>query len=158
MERLAVDVTCGEFAGWRQLSKVNFNEHVGPFYHRINDDGRVQCAFRAEEKNLNNDNVVHGGSLLTFADYCLYVIGSVYAECSVVTVTLNGEFLGPVEEGAIVKASGQVISAGGSLIFVRGLCSVGARHVLNFSGVLKKMNRPKLSTLGSERSKSKEIL
>lgn len=147
MKPLAVDVTAGKFAGWQQLSDVNFNEHVGPFYHRINEDGKVHCAFPTKRKTLNNNNVVHGGALLTFADYCLYVIASTYAECSVVTVTLNGEFAGPVEAEAIVEASGHVFSAGRSLIFARGLCTVGERHVLNFSGVLKRIKRPTLSAL-----------
>src|SRR5260370_27627602 len=42
--------TSGEFAGWRTWSRDNFETHNGPFYHRMEDDGRIHCAFRIEKK------------------------------------------------------------------------------------------------------------
>jgi hypothetical protein len=34
----------GEFKGWRARSRDNFETHNGPFYHRMDDDGRIHCA------------------------------------------------------------------------------------------------------------------
>ena len=41
--------TSGEFAGWRTWSRDNFETHNGPFYHRMEDDGQIRCAFRVEK-------------------------------------------------------------------------------------------------------------
>ncbi|WP_409998309.1 hotdog domain-containing protein, partial [Escherichia coli] len=52
------------------------------------------------------------------------------------------EFVGPAAVGDLVEATGEVVKAGGSLLFVRGLISTGGRPMLNFSGVVKKI-RPR---------------
>ena len=54
--------TEGEFAGWRTWSRDNFESHNGPFWHRMEDDGSVRCAFRVEKKHLNGMRNVHGGA------------------------------------------------------------------------------------------------
>jgi hypothetical protein len=59
----------GEFKGWRTRSRDNFETHNGPFYHRMDDDGRTYCAFRVEKKHLNGMRNVHGGAFMAFADY-----------------------------------------------------------------------------------------
>ena len=68
--------TSGEFAGWRTWRRDNFETHNGPFWHRIEDDGSVRCAFRVEKKHLNGASNVHGGCFMSFADYCLFAIAS----------------------------------------------------------------------------------
>jgi hypothetical protein len=57
----------GEFAGWRTWTRDNFESHNGPFWHRIDDQGRMQCAFRVEKKHLNGAGNVHGGCFMAFA-------------------------------------------------------------------------------------------
>jgi acyl-coenzyme A thioesterase PaaI-like protein len=56
-----------------------------------------------------------------------------------VTATLNGEFVGSVNIGDRVEGSGEVVKAGGSLIFVRGTITVEAEPVMVFSGVIKRI-------------------
>ena len=34
--------TQGEFAGWRTWSRDSFESNNGPFWHRMDDDGRVR--------------------------------------------------------------------------------------------------------------------
>ena len=53
--------TEGEFAGWRTWSRDSFESHIGPFWHRMDENGRVRCAFRVEKKHLNGMRNVHGG-------------------------------------------------------------------------------------------------
>ena len=38
--------TEGEFAGWRTWSRDSFESNNGPFWHKMDEDGRVRCAFR----------------------------------------------------------------------------------------------------------------
>jgi uncharacterized protein (TIGR00369 family) len=130
--------TSGEFAGWRTWTRDNFETHNGPFYHRTEDDGRVRCAFRVEQKHLNGMYHVHGGALMTFADYCLFAIAAPVLE-SGVTVSLGCEFIDAAREGELVEGEGEVIRAGGSMIFVRGLLTSAGRPLFTFSGTIKRV-------------------
>ena len=46
-------------------------DHTGPFYYKPLTDGRYECVFLAEAKNCNVNGLVHGGVLMTFADFAL---------------------------------------------------------------------------------------
>ena len=59
-----------------------------------------------------------------------------------VTVQLDSTFVDAVNEGDLVEATGEVVRAGGSLIFARGQIQVGDRTVMTFSGVIRKF-RPR---------------
>ena len=135
-------ITDGEWAGWSAWVGDEFEDRTGPFYFRDEADGSVRCAFRAEQRHMNGSGNMHGGCMLTFADYALFMIGQKHMEASGVTASLNGEFVGPAQVGDLVEATGEVVRAGGSLIFMRGLISPGGRPMMSFSGVVKKV-RPR---------------
>lgn len=132
-------VSSGEFSGWRRLPLEHFNNHVGPFYHR-HEEGVLVCSFRAEIKNTNANGAVHGGSLLTLADYSMYVAGSQrIGSRNIVTIALGSEFLGAAFAGELLEARTEVLAAGGSLVFLRGVMTAGERPVLNYSGTFKRV-------------------
>ena len=134
-------VSEGEWAGWfRRERGDSFEGLTGPYYSRRGDDGRLRAAFRAERKHMNGGGFMHGGCLMTFADFVLFMLareslGPGYG----VTATLNAEFIGSVHVGELVEGTGEVVKAGGSLIFVRGEVTSAQQAVLTFSGVIKKM-------------------
>jgi|HubBroStandDraft_1064217.scaffolds.fasta_scaffold00090_27 uncharacterized protein (TIGR00369 family) len=133
-------VTEGEFAGWYYWPNDFFEVHSGPYFFRKEADDAIRCAFRVARRHLNGGGTTHGGCLLTFADYSLFAIAEpALAGARGVTVSLNSEFLGPALEGDLVEATGEVVKAGGSLLFVRGVITANARPSLNFSGVIKKL-------------------
>jgi len=136
-----VPVGEGPFAGWMTWrSDEGFGGRNGPFYFRLDPDGGVRCAFQVEAKHLNPGKAVHGGCLMTFADICLFAISMPRRGGDLaVTVSMNSEFVGPAFEGEIVEATGEVLRAGGSLVFVSGVAKVGDRPILNFSGVMKRV-------------------
>ncbi|WP_184721071.1 PaaI family thioesterase [Caulobacter sp.] len=131
----------GEWAGWRTWSGLDpFEDQSGPFYFREDDAGVVTTAFRAETKHMNGGGFMHGGCMMTFADFSLFAIAwKELADSRAVTVSLNGEFVGPARPGDLVTATGEVVRAGGSLLFIRGLIATGGSPMLNFSGVVKKI-------------------
>jgi acyl-coenzyme A thioesterase PaaI-like protein len=133
--------TSGEFAGWRTWSRDSFESQNGPFWHRMDDDGRVRCAFRVEKKHLNGMGNVHGGCFMTFADYCLFAIASPVLEGPGVTVSFASEFLDAAREGELIECDGEIMRAGGSLIFLRGLLKSGERLLFTFSGTIKRVKR-----------------
>ena len=133
--------TEGEFAGWRTWSRDNFETHNGPFYHRMEDDGRIRCAFRVENKHLNGMRNVHGGAFMSFADYCLFAMAAPVLQGPGVTVSFSCEFLDAAREGELVEGTGEITRAGGSLIFLRGLLTSGERSLFTFSGTIKRVKR-----------------
>ena len=82
--------TEGEFAGWTTWTSDSFETHNGPFWHRIEADNSVRCAFRVEQKHMNGQRSVHGGCYMTFADYCLFAFARPYMEgTSAVTIAFS---------------------------------------------------------------------
>ena len=141
--------TTGEFKGWRTWSRDNFESHNGPFWQRMDDDGRVRCAFRVEKKHLNGMRNVHGGAFMAFADYCLFAMAAPVLEGPGVTVSFGCEFLDAAREGELVEGSGEIMRAGGSMIFLRGLLKSGERTLFTFSGTIKRVKRRTLAAAGS---------
>ncbi|MGB3625227.1 MAG: PaaI family thioesterase [Henriciella sp.] len=137
-----VTVESGEFAGWSTWPTEPFEyETAGPFYFRVDEKGPV-AAFRAQRKHMNAGGVVHGGCLMAFADYSLFAIAHQEIEDEYgVTVAFNSEFLSGPPEGAYIEARGEVLRAGRSIIFVRGLITGDGKPALNFSGTI--MRKPK---------------
>ena len=133
--------TSGEFAGWRTWSRDNFETHNGPFYHQMDDEGRIRCAFRVRSKHLNGTSDVHGGAFMSFADYCLFATATPVLQGPAVTVSFACEFLDGAREGELVEGSGEIMRAGGSMIFLRGILTSGERKLFTFSGTIKRVKR-----------------
>jgi len=135
-----VEVTEGEWAGWFWHPGGDpFEDLAGPFYYRVAEDGRPICAFRAEEKHMNGQGFMHGGCVMAFADFSLFIIArDVLVDAYGVTATFNGEFIGPARPGDLVECTGEVVKAGRSLVFVRGTIANGGEPMMSFSAVLKK--------------------
>ncbi len=142
--------TTGEFAGWRTWSQDNFESHNGPFYHRMEDDGQIRCAFRVERKHLNGASNVHGGAFMAFADYCLFAIATPVLQGPAVTVSFGCEFLDAAREGELVEGSGEIMRAGASMIFLRGVLKSGERPLFTFSGTIKRVKRRSLPVPGND--------
>jgi uncharacterized protein (TIGR00369 family) len=136
-------LTEGEWAGWSWYPGGDpFEDQAGPFYWRRDPDGTPRCAFRAEPKHMNGGGFLHGGCVMTFADFALFVIArEAVAGGSAVTATFNGEFIGTAHVGDVVECTGEVVKAGRSMVFVRGLIESRGEPVMSFSAVLKKTRR-----------------
>ena len=100
------------------------------------------CAFRAETKHMNGGGFMHGGCLLTFADYALFCIGGDALQgTGSVTASLHGDFIDSASVGEFIEGSGEVVRAGGSMVFIRGLITASGRTLMSFSGIVKKVRR-----------------
>jgi acyl-coenzyme A thioesterase PaaI-like protein len=129
----------GDWTGWDYWDGDAFEVHAGPFYSRKDASGAVVCAFRAEAKHMNGGGFMHGGCLMTFADYALFAIGGDVLTGPSVTASLHGDFLDSASVGELIEATGEVVRAGGSMVFLRGLIKTGDRTLLSFSGIVKKV-------------------
>ncbi|WP_300545777.1 PaaI family thioesterase [Maricaulis sp.] len=132
----------GEFAGWRYWPGDPFEQTAGPFFFK-QEDGLALCAFRVERKHVNGMGSVHGGCLMSFADFALFGIAHEHLAPSGygVTVAFTSEFLRGASVGDYIEARGEVLRAGRSLIFVRGVITAEGEPCLNFSGTIKRVRQ-----------------
>jgi uncharacterized protein (TIGR00369 family) len=135
-------ITEGEWAGWSTWQSDAFEQRAGPFYERINENGEMVSAFRAEPRHMNGAGFMHGGCLMTFADSALFTIASrELGNDRGVTLSLTGDFLDPARVGQLVEARGRVVRAGGKTIFVEGLITADGQPVLRFNGIIRKVGK-----------------
>lgn len=124
-------------------------DRIGPFFRRSafggDSDGNLETAMRATAAHCNGMGVVHGGVLMTFADYTMseaaVVSGEENEHC--LTVSFDAQFIAGGLQGELLQGEAQVIRRTRSLAFVRGLVFTirdGTRvDLLAFSGVGKRV-------------------
>lgn len=129
--------TEGEFANWHYVSGEPFDELVGPFYFKGSGSNLI-CAFRASARNGNKIDVVHGGALMTFADYSMYVsLFDHYRVEKIVTISMTSEFLSFAKVGDYLEAKNDIVRSGRSLAVVRGMVTLESKPILNYSATFK---------------------
>ena len=116
-----------------------FEDHVGPLGYKV-VDGTIPFAFLADARHRNTAGTVHGGMLMTFADFalCLTATWDQPGE-KCVTVSCNSEFVAPGRPGDLIEASGEVVRRTKSLTFVRGQVYADDRILLNYSAIVKRI-------------------
>ena len=119
-----------------------FEDRIGPLW--LSDEGGdLRFGFGATAMHCNTGGTVHGGMLMTFADFALCTVGcwDVIETERCVTVSLNCDFVAAGREGDWIEARAEIVRRTRSLTFVRGLVSCGDRALLNFSGVARRFER-----------------
>ena len=116
-----------------------FEDHVGPLGYKV-VDGTITFAFLADARHRNTAGTVHGGMLMTFADFalCLTATWDQPGE-KCVTVSCNSEFVAPGRPGDLIEASGEVVRRTKSLTFVRGQVYADDRILLNYSAIVQRI-------------------
>ena len=91
------------------------------------------------QKHINGGDTIHGGLLMTFADFTLFAIAQDALDTGFgVTISLNGEFIAAGKLDDFVEAKGRVVRSTRSLILVQGEIVVGETTLFTFSGIIKK--------------------
>lgn len=130
-------------AGYRLWEGIdNFEDYVGPLYYKQCEDGSVRCAFIAEEKHVNGQKSLHGGMLMTFADYALFMFAQPALNGQrALTVSFSSDFTAGASEGEFIEATGEIVHETGGMLFMRGKVLSGDTVLLNFTAVLKKLRQ-----------------
>lgn len=118
-----------------------FEDMIAPFY--FNEEGDdTKCAFISERKHCNGHGMLHGGLLMTFADFAMFAFARpVLENGAAVTAGFSSEFISAGPKDALIEATGEVVRATRSLIFVRGTIFTGDTTIMTFSGILKRIRR-----------------
>jgi acyl-coenzyme A thioesterase PaaI-like protein len=138
----AIELKDGPFAGWMTWGAGSdpFETANGPFCFRIEEGGGVRCAFQPRREHLNGGGAVHGGALMSFADFALFSIAyDALGDARAVTLTFASEFVAAGSLDGLIEARGEVLRQTRSIVFVRGLVTQVSRPLLAFSGTLKKI-------------------
>jgi acyl-coenzyme A thioesterase 13 len=136
-----VPVTEGPWRGWSTwgYDLDPFETLTGPFYMRETPAG-MECATDPLPAHCNGGGRIHGGFLMTFADFAIFAIAQKALNNQMaVTLSLTSEFLSGGMPGERLVATGEVLRATRSLIFARGVMRQGGREVFAFNGILKKI-------------------
>ena len=124
---------------WKWSGHDPFEDASGPFFVKRDERG-VVTGFLPEEKNVNGHGTVHGGALMTFADYTLFMVAATDGDEVIgVTVTMNCEFVSAAVPGQMLTGRGECIRSGRSMIFARGTIFCGDEAVMSFSGTIKRV-------------------
>lgn len=131
-----------QLKGWeRWTGNDPFEDSTGPFFMKLNPEtGKHLSAFLCQERHMNGGGFMHGGMLMSFADYALFVIAhDELQDQHSVTLSCQTDFLaGAAPIGEVVYADGEVTRATRSLVFIRGQTYVGDTILTTFTGILKK--------------------
>jgi acyl-coenzyme A thioesterase 13 len=135
-------VTNGPFAGWQTWGNGSdpFETLTGPFYMRGLPVGGYECAFMPENRHANGMGNIHGGALMTFADFALFAHAhDLMSEHPCVTMQFESQFVGGAVPGKMIESKGEIVRATRTMIFIRGLISQGDKPVLAYSAILKRI-------------------
>ncbi|MDC3402093.1 PaaI family thioesterase [Alphaproteobacteria bacterium] len=119
-----------------------FEDHAGPFFMRAPTDGLPYLAgFNPEERHMNGGGMLHGGLLMAFADYSLFIIAKdIITQDHCVTVSCHTDFMRGAGPKAPVFAYGQVSRNTRSLIFIRGqVVTRDEGELASFTGIIKRL-------------------
>jgi len=127
-----------------------FEDHVGPFYFKIEGDARqantVHCVLPTHANHANYAGGVHGGTILTLADYTLCLVAGRAADGGTntsfaMTVNLSCEFLEAAKVGPPIEGRGEPLQVTGRLAFARGTLTQEGRTIALYSGVCRHIPR-----------------
>jgi uncharacterized protein (TIGR00369 family) len=123
---------------WQEFaSSASFLATIGPLLRRHEGDAWAY-ALTTDARHLNGFGVIHGGVITSFADTALALamvdrIGPARGA----TIQLNVQFIDAVMEGERMEARPEMVRATRSIVFMRGLVTVGDRTVAVADGVWK---------------------
>ncbi len=113
-------------------------DHIGPFYLR-HDPVAFAAGFLPAAHHGNNMGMVHGGVLMTMADFALCAQARYdTTDLHIVTISLNVEFLQAAKVGQWLHSEGTVTQRTGAMVFVQGCLYQRQEPVLSYSGVGKR--------------------
>jgi uncharacterized protein (TIGR00369 family) len=125
-----------------------FEDHVGPIYYQRRDTG-VHCALPTAAEHTNAGGILHGGAILTFADYALCITcghaasGGKMPGSFAMTVSLTVSFLEAGAIGPTIESMGEATRVTGRMAFARGSVMQNGKRLATYSGVTRHIARDK---------------
>jgi acyl-coenzyme A thioesterase PaaI-like protein len=106
-----------------------FVNRAGEFFIRKEEDGSQTVGTWIGPDQANSEGFVHGGFLLTFADFAMTSV------TTGITLNLSADFLRPARIGDWIEARIVVRKASDTLIFADAITTAEERALLRVSGL-----------------------
>ncbi|MBF9032688.1 PaaI family thioesterase [Rhodobacterales bacterium HKCCE2091] len=121
---------------------IHFMERNGPIWYRRGED-RVEVGFLAvEETHGNNQGIMHGGMIMSFADFALgHAVWYAHDRAPVVTIQMDVKFVAAGIAGDWIHCTPEIVRRTRSITFIRGDILSGDRLVATASGVWKAVGK-----------------
>jgi uncharacterized protein (TIGR00369 family) len=130
-----------------------FNELVGPFYARRENDV-ISLGLRVEQRHCNSRGICHGGLLATLADValgyaCVVAGGAEGKSGSFVTTNLSIDYLAPAHVGDWVQSEVKVLNPGSRTATANGFLLANGNPVVRASATFRMMKARAADPAGS---------
>lgn len=129
--------------GWsHDHDGIHFMERNGPIWYRRR--GRaVDVGFLAvAERHGNNMDIVHGGMIMSFADFALgHAVWYARDRAPVVTIEMDVKFISAGRAGDWIHCTPEIIRQTRSITFVRGDILADGRVIATADGVWKAVGK-----------------
>lgn len=124
-------------AGWQPEEWRDYAGLVGPFWWRQEGDTRAY-GLLCGEKHRNERGTIHGGLIASLADHGIgLIVWDSVDRRACATIQMNMHYIGAARVGDFIEARGEILRSGRSVIYARGLLTVGDRPVAAVDGVWK---------------------
>ena len=135
---MSINEKLENFKKWYETEP--FEDFVGPFFYKKNKNNYLS-AFKCKDHHLNSMGTLHGGMIMSFIDYTMFVVClDSIKEQSFVTVSCSTEFLNPSIDDDIIYGEGEITQETKSMIFIKGkIFNNQNKTISTFSGILKKI-------------------
>lgn len=122
--------------GWQVDRTGSFLTLVGPIW-RKHVGSTTAYGLLTEPKHANHRGIVHGGMIMTFADYGIGMAASREGGHASVTIQLDVQFVSAAEIGDFIISKHELVRKTSTLFFLRGELLVRSRVVATASGIWK---------------------
>ncbi len=137
-----------EAEGWRLLPTKNYSAAIGATWMKGEPGSRTVGWPTDHRCDNDHGGMVHGGSLMTFADIAL---GCAVADAAgsgyIVTAQLQYQFVAAAAVGSFITCEPEVVRKTSQLVFVRGLFKSDGRTIGSADGIWKVLEPEKLERI-----------
>jgi acyl-coenzyme A thioesterase PaaI-like protein len=132
--------------GWEEDHTGAFLTLVGPIW-RKSEGKSTSYGFVGQPKHGNHRGIIHGGMIMSFADYAIGMAAAHEGANSSVTIQLDVQFVSAAEIGEFITSRQELVRKTTALFFMRGELIAGTRVVATASGIWKAV-KPCFPSLG----------
>lgn len=129
--------------GWELITTSVYLKRNGPIFRKQHDHENWRYALITGEHHANIAGRVHGGMIMTFADYVLGMTAyEQLARQPSVTVQLNTNLIASAKIGELIEGEATVVSHVKDIVFMRGKLTAGDRTIATADGVWRIVAKP----------------
>ena len=118
-----------------------YTTHNGPYFHKVDDDGRFSHGLRVQHRHCNVHGSLHGGMMSAFADGLLATAVSRGTARRGVTVRMVCDLIGSVDAGAWLDGTAWLAGQEGDMAFAEAEAFADGKLVFSASGVFRTFPR-----------------